>query len=282
MGIELNVFLLVGITETILNFMIGLLVWKGRDFLKEKNTVFKLLIATITTTALMYVVRSSIHNVIVTTLIGVCVYISLFKLLWRANLRYSCVSSILMVYLVMISEMSTVQFMSKFIKSIISNNGFLNAALIWSMPTRLIQIITIIVIYKYNLSLKDNKILSMQWDELSKPEKITIHILLRHLVVSIILNSCYSELFIKHMKNNISVGVPLYLILFCSIYFLISSLQLLLRQSLLEDLKLVFAQGPSKLFKTMLGASNQDQISDYKLQLDNYIKERGKVNEKGI
>lgn len=277
MNIDVVNFVSVWMPEIFLNFIIGLLIWKGRGALKEKHIIIKLLISSILIPILLYFAKINIPNVIITTLITISAYSLFFKFLWKANVRYSVLSSILMMFVIMIPEIATVQLISEFIEGMIEKHSFFSVMFIWTLPTRILQLITIPTLYINKITFKSNKLLCAPWQELSKSEQIIIFILLRHLIVSIILSSCYTQIFKLGMKGIIQIEPIksiLYLVLLCSIYFLFSALQLLFRQASLEDFKLVFSQGTSKLFKVMLEAGDDEQIADYQLQLTQYKREK--------
>lgn len=285
MNISLSNFLLIGLPETLLNYIFAMFVLKGKHAFKDKNNIWRLIIPSFTIPLLMNIIKMNINNIILTTIIAIFISTLFIKLLWNTNKRCALLVSIIITFLIMISEIATMQLMSKAIQSLIKRYGFLDirALVIWTIPTRVIQLITILYVRKYNLTFRNNKLLFTSWNELEKSQRVTTHILFRHLIVSIILNSCYSQIFVNIIENNNSLNLfdlTLYLVLFSSIYFLISSLQLLFRQTLLEDLKLVFFRKPSEIFDIMLEASNKEQIAEYQLQLNSYIKERGNINEK--
>lgn len=281
---DINTILFIGIPESFLSYLFGLLIWQGREIFKEKKNIPKLLTASIIIPIIMNLLKSHVDSIIATTLLCILIYVIVFKALWKINLRCALINSTVMMMLIMVSEIATVQLISEFIKATIEKYGFFNmgAMALWTFPTRFIQLITIVIVYQLNLTFKNNKFLFEAWDNLSKSEKVIIHTLFRHLIISIILSSCYTQIFKDIMENNISIKLfeaTLYLVLLTSIYFLLSSLQLLFRQALLEDLKEIVFRGPRELFKLILESSNEDQIKDYQLQLLEYKKERNISHE---
>ncbi|WP_432401050.1 hypothetical protein [Wukongibacter sp. M2B1] len=278
MNVEISKILLIGIPETLLNIIFALLIWRGRDGLKEKSNIWKIPLACILIPIIAFAIKDYLDYSIIIQMVPLLIISSfIIKILWGTNKRCALLMSSMITFLIFISEIATMQLVSGFIQDIIKIYGFLHikALLVWTMPTRVIQLVTVLILYKFNLTFENNKLLYGVWSDLSESQKITSHALFIHFLVAIFISAGYIEIFIKSMNNNISIDfirIPLYIILLGSIFIILSTLRLLYRQTLLEDLKNIFFAGPSKLFENMLEASNEEQIMDYKLQLDNKIR----------
>lgn len=282
MSVDISKILLIGIPETCLNIIFCLLIWKGREAFKVKSNIWKIPLVSILLPSLIFIAKLRISSITIQHVFVILIATVAFSYFWKINKRCSFLISVLITLMILILETASMQFMSELINSTIEEYGFLHikALLKLTMPTRIVQVIIVSILYKSNFSFKNNRLLFSNWGGLKKSEKVTIHILFRHLFVAIILSSSYTEIFLILKSYNIPIyliRLPQYIAMFSSIYFLLSSLQLLMRQTLLEDLKNIFFQGPSKLFKNMLEASDETQILDYKLQLDNKLKEKGEI-----
>ncbi|WP_432408525.1 hypothetical protein [Wukongibacter sp. M2B1] len=291
MYVDINKILLIGMPETLLNILFGLLIYKGRESLKEKSNIWKISLISIVFPLLAFSIKGYLNNSIQIQMIPALIILIIFiKVLWKTNVRCAFLMSAMATFITSIGEIATMQPVSGYIKNIIALHGFMHikALIIWTIPTRIIQLITILVVYKFNLTFKNNKLLYGEWNELSSTQKMTTYSLFIHLLISITISTGYVEIFVKAMNRNMSIDfikIPLIVMLFGSLYIIFSALNILFRQTLLEDIKGLFSQGASKLFENMLEASNEERLLDYKLQLDNKMKElslneRRESNEK--
>ncbi len=272
----------VGFPETILNIVFVLLIWKGKEALFQKSNIFKIPIASIVLPIIFFFIKTKTTSLSIQIIISIIVFSLAFRYIFNMGLRNSAINSMVMLIYLILIEVISIHFVTRYMESIIKAFGFfhVNSMIIWTIPTRIFQILAIGVIYRYKICYKNNPLLFNDWSKLEKSDKKTIFILIRHLFASLILNTAYLEIYFHDQRYAAQIPeyIPNYMVLYiiqiCSIYFLFSSLQLFMRLLDYEDLKGIFLQGPVKLFRTMLDASSKELLEEYKQDLDKKIEEK--------
>lgn len=271
----------VGFPEIVLNIILVLLIWKGREALFKKENIWKIPFVSLILPIVFFPLKDITTSMSIQISVSIIVYSLVFRYIFSMGRRSSVVNSMVMLIYLILVEVISIHFVAQHIENIIKAFGFFHAQVmvIWTIPTRVFQILAIAIVYKYNICYKNNPLLFKNWNELDKSDKKTIFILVRHLFVSLILNTAYLEIYFDNQRHiaNIPEYIPNYIPQFIvqigSIYFLFSSLQLFICLLDYEDLKGIFLQGPVKLFRSMLDASSPELVKEYKQDLDKKIKE---------
>ncbi len=272
--VSLKDFFLVSIPETFLSVLIGVIISKGRSYIDYSLAfITKLLTSVIFISVLLIISRSYNTSFIIITLTSLLIYILGFKLIWKFNSSLSILNGLIVLHILMLSENLTVQPLYSFIVSMIENYNFFDARIWWSIPTRIIQIITLIILFKLNFTLKNNPLFKFKFKDLKYHRKITISILLTFLTWSIFLNANYASIFITIVTNNLPNDLfkaNLYNILFSTIVFLSYAIISFIRTVKYEGYKDIGDRSPEELFPLMLSVSNCKQREKFRKMLQEY------------
>lgn len=271
----------IGFPEIVLNIILVLLLWKGKEALFKKENIWKISIVSFLLPIIFFSLKDITTSMSIQISVSIIVYSLIFRYIFSMGRRSSVVNSMVMLIYLILVEVISIHFVARHIETIIMKFGFFHvqAMVLWTIPTRVFQIAAIAIIFKYNICYKNNPLLFKDWSKLNRSEKKTIFILVRHLFVSLILNTAYLEIYFDTQRNIANIPgyipnyIPQFIVQIGSIYFLFSSLQLFFHLVDYEDLKGIFLQGPVKLFRSMLEASSPELVQEYKQDLDKKIKE---------
>ncbi|GEM_PF-4767355 len=261
--------LTVGVPETFLSIAFMLVVLRGKIVEKNENIlvfVVKQIVSIIFILFCFYNVRSRFNGLILITFINVLIYSVAMKVFWKFNNRQGLLAGSLAMFVIVFSEITTVVPITKLIIEGIMKYNFLDSKIIWSLPTRIIQSLTILLILKRNINLKINKLLVARWDKLTHSQKYTSVMLNIFILVSVIFAVNYSELFMKMKTNNIDISMfetSINILLIQSVIYLLVALMLLNRTSKYESYKTVLYSMPEDIIKALDGNkknSDQDQL----------------------
>lgn len=258
--------LTVGVPETFLSIAFMLAVLRGRIVEKNENILVflvKQIVSIIFILFCFYNVRSRFNGLILITFINVLIYSVAMKVFWKFNNRQGLLAGSLAMFVIVFSEITTVAPITELIIEGIMKYNFLDSKIIWSLPTRIIQSLTILLILKRNINLKINKLLVATWDKLTHSQKYTSVILNIFILVSVIFAVNYSELFMKMKANNIDISMfetSINILLIQSVSYLLVALMLLNRTSKYESYKTVLYSMPEDIIKALDGIKkNSDQ-----------------------
>lgn len=249
--------LMVGVPEVGLNvlFMLYLLDIK-------KFNVFKIVCSIIGILVGINISRDIFDGLTISIASNTIAYIIVMWAIWKVNLRQSIIVSSLSVFIIVLSEILTVAPVVSYIVERILQFEFLSAVFIWSLPTRIIQILIILTICKKIVNLNNYILINKRWSKLSLSQRITTILSVLFIFTSTIFSMNYSEFYMKMKINNIDISIfssSMQLLLLQSVVYLILTLILLKRTSDYEN------------FKTILNLS-QDELMEFL--------ERGEKNEK--
>lgn len=242
----------VGFPEVLLSTVFMFIVTNGtKEFVRNiLSNVVKSMISTIFILSFIYLIRYNVSGVVGITFLNTIVYSVCMFLFWKFNIRQSLICGSLAVFVIIISEIITVAPTVSIIVENILKYDFISAKIIWSLPTRIIQMLIISIITIKNLSLKDNTLLVTSWKQFSNGQKFTSVFSIALVFISIIFSTNYSDFYVKMKINNINVSLfssSMFMILIQSIIYLFTTLLLLNRTSKYEDYKNILHRNPSEI-----------------------------------
>jgi hypothetical protein len=204
--LNLNDMIYVIVPESFLSILIALIVCKGnafKSFCITIGLVLKLLLTSIVITALIFFSRRCLSNIVAISLCTTVIYILALKIMWKFNIRQSVISGIISFIILMMFDIFTFPFVDAYTAFIKENIKFFDFRFIFSLPSRLLQIIIVFVLLKFKINLSKNKLINESWSKLTPSNKGTIINLFMLMLFAIIVNTNYVELFIKLKMHNI-------------------------------------------------------------------------------
>lgn len=269
--ISLIDLLVVGIPEVGLAIFISIILLQ-KEFKISFQNIFKFSASVIGVLGFIYYARSNLSNIAIIGYISTLGYILGFKYLWGFNNRKSILMGSISMYVIMISEFLTYP-IYHLIKQY-EYGVFFNNRLFFSMPSRLFQILFILIIIHFKLYINNLDLIEKPWCKLIKSSKITICFLITLLVVCIIFNFNYSDLFVKIEMNEINIlgfEINLKLYFIETLLFIIICLIFLNRISKYEMYKKILNQEPRKLVKNIIEISSKEELKNYKKMLRHFL-----------
>lgn len=206
--------LFVGAPETILTLLTVILVFEKNSLFTRKR-ISKILISTIGVLTTIYYTRLNINDITIIACISTLAYILAFKLVFTFNWHKSIIMGLLSIYMIM-----TIEFLSYSSYGIIdsyASGGFFINRIFYSIPSRVIQLLLLLLIVKFQLYMKNFHLLETKWSELTSENKTTLLTLIIHIFVCLVFNLSYSDMFIKIQVNKpnidyLDINLKIYLI----------------------------------------------------------------------
>lgn len=262
----------VGTPEGILSFLTGIVLIKGNIF-KSKEFCFKFIIkiflVSIVFSLALIIIRKSINSFIIISFISLLYYTLILRMIFRFNIRQALLSGYLGMFALMFCETLSTPIIN-LLRAKYSGDYF-DYRFIFSFPTRIFQIIILFICLKFNL--KSNKLLSLEWDLLSKSKKITFYVVMSLLASSYLFSVNYTELFFKIHMYDIEVEKVFFniqIFLIETLVFIIVTMVLLNRTILYENYKEILSS-PEKSFETLLYNSTEEEIHYYLNLMKSYL-----------
>ncbi|AFS77311.1 hypothetical protein Curi_c02310 [Gottschalkia acidurici 9a] len=193
-------FALVGVPETTMMLLIGLLLGYGKGFYKRLNfLMFRVVIATVLILCAIFFVRSRLTSIQAIGMSSLLIYIVTFKSLFGMNIRKSIVTGSLAIFIISATEIVTFPILKYIAEGKYFEDRF-NVTLI----TRIIQFIILICLHKFEISLTNISAVSRGWYRLKTNEKITSIFVMLLLMLCVIFNTSYSDLCLKINMNTLN------------------------------------------------------------------------------
>lgn len=281
---KVNLFniLTVGMPESILTVIFAILVCNGKSVLKENRIIeiLKIILSSVLMILFATFIRTKLTSITFITISNMLFYYLIFSIIWKCNIRQSILIGSLSMFMIVFSEIVTVMPTTMYIVERFTNYSFLDTKILWSIPTRIIQIISIIILFKFNISFKNNILLIKRWSDLEKSRKTTITLLSFLIMLAVIFNVNYSEIFVKMKINNIDISlfyVSMIVIVIETVIFLCTILFLLNRTTNYENFKEILYRKPDEIFEIILSLSDENQLDQYRQLI--LKKEGGVINE---
>lgn len=257
--------LMVGVPEVGLGFLMMLLIFKDNSRKQNNNTMYmiKLLLSVIIAIVLIRLNREYTKNITNLALISTFIYSFVFKVVWSFNVRKSILSGCLIMFVLILSENVTTFPANQLILQKMGNYNFLDTRIIWSLPTRIIQVVIIWLVKRFKFSLKNHILLNFKWRQLSNSEKSTSILLIFLMVLSIYFNSNYGEVFMKLKLNNIDIKVfnlNLIIIFIQTVIYIGLTIILLSRTSGYENYKHMIHSSKRTMIDILIEQSSDDDL----------------------
>lgn len=264
--------MVVGAPESILTLLIAIVVIKGNISKAKKLTlkfIMKILLVAVVFPLLMIIVRKNINSFITMSFISLLCYVLILRIVFQFNIRQALLSGYLAMFALMFCEI----FPTPIINLLRAKYSgyYYDYRFIFSFPTRILQIMSLLICLKFNL--RSNKLLNLEWNLLSRSKKITFYVIMSLLASSYLFSVNYTELFFKINIYDIEIkkiffNIQVFLIE--TIAFVIVTIVLLNRTILYENYKEIL-NNPKKTFETLLYNSTEDEIHYYLNLMKSYL-----------
>lgn len=261
---SLQDILLVGVPETTLSiFTVMLFLSKKIDF-KSESMYIQLILSNVVILSVIFLARSHLNSISYISIFSTSINMLTLKYIWQYNWRQSILGGGLSAYLLMTLEMVTFPFLMAIINRYDYFVIFENR-IVLTLPTRILQLLLLIIIWRLGITLKDNYLMTHKWNKLSLDKKVTISIVLAAIMIGIFLGISYCDLYFKlHIleSNNL---YPVYLnsLYTGNILMIVAFLLLLFRTIRYEEYRSLLKKTPEEFLKKILENSNHDELRSY-------------------
>ncbi|AFS77313.1 hypothetical protein Curi_c02330 [Gottschalkia acidurici 9a] len=262
---------LVGVPEITIMLIIGLLLGYGKEFYKRLNfLIFRVVIANVLILCIIFFARSRLTNIQAIGISSLLAYIVTFRSLFRMNIRKSIIIGSLVMFIIFSTEIITFPILKYIAEGKYFEDRF-NVTLI----TRIIQIIILICLHKFEISLTNNSVVSRGCYRLKANEKI--------IMILLIFNSTYTDLY---LKINMNILDPKDLNLNMTIYFIENLLFIAVTVYILNRTKdyykyeeTLLKEGDELLLRLLDATDDSDTIKRYKRVCEAYLEKSIKEAE---
>lgn len=173
--ISLFKLIIVGVPETTLNLLIGLVLCRDNVKKDWKSFIFKMVASIIVILITIYFARREFKNVTLLAGTITLIYVIIFKIIWEMNFRQSILSGCSTMFLLCCLETITLPLYNKFLQSMRFADIF-DASILFSPFLRLLHIIFFLILTKWNL--RNNEVISGKWSKQNKHSKIAMIIII--------------------------------------------------------------------------------------------------------
>ncbi|WP_341876423.1 hypothetical protein [Defluviitalea saccharophila] len=173
--VSLLKLIIVGLPETVLNLLIGLVLCRDNVKKNWKSFILKMCISVITILITIFFVRSNINSLLWVTVYMVFVYTSVFKYVWEMNYRQSILSACSTIFLLTFLETITLPLYTMLVKGLNFTNIF-DGGMLFSPLMRTLHIIVFLILTRWNL--RNNEVISGEWSRQNQHSKIAIIIII--------------------------------------------------------------------------------------------------------
>ncbi|WP_432405808.1 hypothetical protein [Wukongibacter sp. M2B1] len=256
--------MVVGTPEVFLTYLTSIIVIKGNIFkTKEFNLKFiiKILLASIIYPLILIIVRRNLTSFILIGCTSLLFLIFALRFIFGFNVRQALIGGYLGLFILMFCETFSMPIMN--LLMIKYSGYYFDYRFIFSFPTRVFQIIALLICLKFNL--KSNELLNFQWNLLSRSKKRTYYSIVILFVSTHVFSANYTDIFMKINLYNIDVkeiffNIQVFYIE--TIVFMIIILVLLSRTILYEDYREILGS-PKKAFEALLYNSTEGETHYY-------------------
>lgn len=272
-NMNLTDLILVGVPEVALAFSFGLSTIRGGRILKNFKTLLKILISSIGILVVIYFSRKTFSNIVISTLINMIPYIICYKTLFRFNWRQSIVSGTLVVFSVIALEIFTFPIMDYLTTKYFEGSIFYSNRFILTIPTRILQLLGIVFSEKI-LKLKNSQLINEEWNVLTKSKRKTIIILIILMVMCIIFNINYTDIFMRLNVQRVNISTisnNLQIYFFETILFMVILITILNRTLLYEKYKTILNDSPENFVNKIFQGSSYKELYSFARILYNEI-----------
>lgn len=191
-----------GVPETSITIFIALRLLSNKIGFKEKEMYIKLILSNIMILSIILFSRSLLSSIIYIALSSMAIYTLSYKHIWDYNWRQSVFAGSISIFLIMSMEIMTFPLVNWLINTF-QDLTLLGDRLIVFIPTRVVHIFILILVIKYNITLRGDHLIASNWKELSRNRKIIIITFITSILLCVIINTNYTDLYVKaHISGN--------------------------------------------------------------------------------
>nr|WP_041701630.1 hypothetical protein [Gottschalkia acidurici] len=270
----LKEILIVGVPEVFIVILIGLVLGFSNDFFKQiRLWGLKLFISVMFILIGIYFIRSRATSIQSISIFCLITYIASYKFIFEMNTRKSIIIGSIVMFLILSSEIVTFPVL-KYIENGVYFKNRINVTII----TRVIQIIILVLFYKANMHISNINMISCKWRDLKIKEKITIVFIISLLVLCVIFNASYSDLYVKLNISNLKledsyIRLNMFMYFMENILFIFIVLYLLNRTKNYYIFEEFLLQGDEAILRDLLELADEERIREYKKICDQYLEE---------
>ncbi|WP_432661993.1 hypothetical protein R9X47_15620 [Wukongibacter baidiensis] len=254
----------VGVPEVFLIYLTSIVIIKGNIF-KSKDAslkiIIKILLISIIYPLMLIIIRRNISNFIIIGTISLLFAIIVLKFVFQFNIRQALIGGYLGVFTIMFCEIFSMPIIN--LMRVKYSGYYFDYRFIFSIPTRIFQIIALYICFRFNL--KSNDLLNLRWNLLSKSKKMTFYSIILLFGANHLFGANYTEIFIKANLYDIDIRKIFFNIQVFyveAVAFMIVALILLSRTMLYEDYRDILGS-PKKAFEALLYNSSEGEIHYY-------------------
>ncbi len=252
--------LILGTPEIILTVLVILLLFK-RDTLKNSKgkIIMNFMMSCCIILPQIYITRNYFNNLLPHSVITIIFYIIVLKAVWKIETWQSILLGIWCVFFIVFTEMVSSY---PIIFDLFTLETFNENRLFLTIPTRLLQILICIAIFKGNFTLSNHVFFKKSWNVLTISNKVTI------IFLSIIPLICtlFYIFYLDKLFNLSSLNLKLY---FLTLLFIIAALILQNRTRNYESFKEIFKNDIEIIKKlTYSNRNDKEKLELYKKIID--------------
>lgn len=173
--ISLFKLIIVGVPETTLNLLIGLVLCRDNVKKDWKSFIFKMVASIIVILITIYFARREFKNVTLLAGTITLIYVIIFKIIWEMNFRQSILSGCSTMFLLCCLETITLPLYKIFLQTM-KFTGLFDASILFSPFLRLLHVMIFLILTKWNF--RNNEVISGKWSKQNKHSKIAIIIII--------------------------------------------------------------------------------------------------------
>ena len=268
--------LIVAVPEAVMGILVGLVTC--RSSLSKNNYkafALKLALSVFGLIGLVYVSRKVFSGMVPHTLTSLLIFCATFKLVWEMNYRQSILAAGITVFIMGALDISTIPIYNMIVEKYYPDDYFA-AGIVFTPFLRLLHILIFMVFTKYNL--RDNEILTMEWETLTKYLKTGITVVITAMLWSILSMMNYSDLNYKimfHKIDTIAVDTNIKLFFWIDMGYFVFILILAYYIFQYIQTKKLMGISPEQLLKAIKKKSTKKELAGYIKILQEDYKEEG-------
>lgn len=257
--------LFLGVPETTLSIFIILSILDNKIGFRNKFFYVKLILSNIVILSVIFLSRGFFNNLIYTSLVSMMIYTLCFKGIWEYNWRQSIFGGAITIFFLMSIEIMTYPIITLVLENFEYMSFFGNRVILF-IPARVLQILVLVFIKRYNITLKNNDLMILKWDSFSKDQKVNISIMLFSITTCVQINTSYGDLYVQAALNKIDsslIPVNMKMLFFGSIIMIFCILVLMFRTIRYEEYKSILRKTPEEFMRRILENSTHEELQSY-------------------
>lgn len=276
--IDILDLLLVGVPEVVLAIIFGVFIVTGK--VKHDKSIIKISISVILLLVTFFFIRKYANSIGIIVMFNTILYACVFKLNFYLNLRKSIMAALLVLLFILFTEIITFPFLDY-----ITDSVYFDARVQATIITRLIQIILIIILVKFNIWIGNINLLNDDWNKLNKEHRILATMVIAMIALCMVFISNYQDLFFKlnvHMRDyKLDTSLNMYLYVAQNVAFASLVFYLLHRINRFVIYEEYLSRHDREIFVDLLESADADEIKRYIEIAELYHSEALKEEMKG-